>query len=68
MVGMLLETDLSYEEIADRLTLSKATVHRYYKKQNIQRPYNTGGRPQILTEASKSHYNNGNLSTIEVRC
>jgi DNA-directed RNA polymerase specialized sigma24 family protein len=32
MIGVLLETDLSYEEIADRLTLSKATVHRYYKK------------------------------------
>ncbi|EIE79231.1 hypothetical protein RO3G_16426 [Rhizopus delemar RA 99-880] len=51
---VLLETDLSYEEIADRLTLSKATVHRYCKKWNIQRPDNTGGRPSILTEASKS--------------
>ncbi|KAG0929140.1 hypothetical protein G6F30_012123 [Rhizopus arrhizus] len=51
---VLLESDLSYEEIANRLTLSKATVHRYCKKWNIQRPDNTGGRPQILTEASKS--------------
>ncbi|KAG1145923.1 hypothetical protein G6F37_007120 [Rhizopus arrhizus] len=50
---VLLESDLSYEEIANRLTLSKATVHRYCKKWNIQRPDNTGGRPQILTEASK---------------
>ncbi|EIE83290.1 hypothetical protein RO3G_07995 [Rhizopus delemar RA 99-880] len=51
---VLLDTDLSYEEIADRLTLSKATVHRYCKKWNIQRLDNTGGRPPILTEASKS--------------
>ncbi|KAG1035756.1 hypothetical protein G6F43_013175 [Rhizopus delemar] len=51
---VLLEPDLSFEEIADRLTLSKATVHRYCKKWNIQIPENTGGRPQILTEASKS--------------
>ncbi|KAG1144455.1 hypothetical protein G6F37_012295 [Rhizopus arrhizus] len=51
---VLLESDLSYEDIANRLTLSKATVHRYCKKWNIQRPDNTGGRPQILTEASKS--------------
>jgi predicted transcriptional regulator len=51
---VLLESDLSYEEIANRLTLSKATVQRYCKKWNIQRPHNTGGRPQILTEASKS--------------
>ncbi|KAG1494619.1 hypothetical protein G6F46_012333 [Rhizopus delemar] len=51
---VLPDTDLSYEEIADRLTLSKATVHRYCKKWNIQRSENTGGRPQILTEASKS--------------
>lgn len=29
---VLLESDLSYEEIANRLTLSKATVHRYCKK------------------------------------
>ncbi|KAG0754701.1 hypothetical protein G6F16_011908 [Rhizopus arrhizus] len=51
---VLLESDLSYEEIADRLTLSKATVHQYCKKWNIQRPDNTGGRPQILTKTSKS--------------
>ncbi|KAG1135725.1 hypothetical protein G6F38_012577 [Rhizopus arrhizus] len=42
------------EEIANRLTLSKATIHRYCKKWNIQRPDNIGGQPQILTEASKS--------------
>ncbi|KAG1135943.1 hypothetical protein G6F37_010979 [Rhizopus arrhizus] len=51
---VLLESDLSYEEIANRLTLSKATVHRYCKKWNIQRPDNTCGQSQILTEASQS--------------
>jgi transposase len=51
---VLVETYLSYEGIVNRLTLSKATIHRYCKKWNIQRPDNSGGRPQILTEASKS--------------
>jgi predicted site-specific integrase-resolvase len=51
---VLLESDLSYEEIANRLTLSKATVHRYCKKWNIQRPDNTDGRPQLLNKTIKS--------------
>ncbi|KAG0745394.1 hypothetical protein G6F57_002126 [Rhizopus arrhizus] len=51
---VLLESDLSYEEIANRLTLSKATVHRYCKKWNIRRPDNTGGRPQLLNQSIKS--------------
>ncbi|KAG1393941.1 hypothetical protein G6F60_011194 [Rhizopus arrhizus] len=53
-LGVLLEIGLYYEKIANRLTPSKTIVHRYCKKWNIQRPDNTGGRPQILTEASKS--------------
>ncbi|KAG0756420.1 hypothetical protein G6F24_011163 [Rhizopus arrhizus] len=53
-LGVLLEIGLYYEKIANRLTPSKTIVHRYCKKWNIQRPDNTGGRPQTLTEASKS--------------
>ncbi|CEG81568.1 hypothetical protein RMATCC62417_15756 [Rhizopus microsporus] len=51
--SLLSESDMSFDEIAQRLHVSKSTVSRYCNSWGIARPDNLGGRPSILTKTSK---------------
>ncbi|ORE01688.1 hypothetical protein BCV72DRAFT_320539 [Rhizopus microsporus var. microsporus] len=52
--SLLSEPDMSFDEIAQRLHVSKPTVSRYCNSWGIAQPDNLGGRPSILTKTSKA--------------
>lgn len=67
--SLLSESDKSFDEIAQRLHVSKSTVSRYCNSWGIARPDNLGGRPSILNKTSKTLMKrmvfNGELKTAK---